>query len=162
MQTSETTATQTEGTGFVHRAAFQHIVANSTYIDHPLTTGNPDAILLVTQLQDSGSDAVDNARPVGVWYGANRGGEWAIFNQDLAPMPEGATFNVVASEEPSEVSGTVGVNGSVSVHRAAPSNNAEGSTYVDHPSLTKAPTPSSRSRPTGIRVEEGGPTTIIL
>ena len=143
--TSETTAAQTlaertDGAVFVHRAAPQNIIDNSTYIDHPLTTGNPDAVLLVTQVRDPGSDAVDNARPIGVWYDANRGGEWAIFNQDLAPMPEGATFNVVVSEEPSEASGAAGgVDGSVFVHRAAPDNTVEGSTYVDHPLVDEDP-----------------------
>src|SRR3712207_8294586 len=35
---------------------------------------------------------VNNARPVGVWYDADRE-RWAIYNQDQAPMPEGVAFN---------------------------------------------------------------------
>ena len=76
-------------TAFTHRATSGNTTSNSTYIDHPLTNQEPDAILLVTQVWEPDVDVVVN-HPTGVWYDSNRGGRWAIFNQDLAPMPEGA------------------------------------------------------------------------
>jgi hypothetical protein len=79
---------------FVHRATPSNTDGNSTYLDHPLTDGDPDAVVLVTAAWEAGG--VNNARPVGVWYDADRE-RWAIYNQDQAPMPEGAAFNVAVS-----------------------------------------------------------------
>lgn len=116
-------------TPFVHRAGSKNIVDNSTYVDHPLINGNPDAILFVTQIGKSGRDA-SNTHPIGVWYDENRGGRWAIFNQNLAPMPEGTIFNVVVSEEP---------GGTLFIHRSTSANTMGGSTYVDHPLMNENP-----------------------
>lgn len=107
---------------FVHRSTSENIVDNSTYIDHPSTNENPEAILMVTQNGSSDGEAT-NTHPIGVWYYSNRGGRWAIFNQDLAPMPEGVTFNVVVSESGAEAA----------VHRASPENTVDSATYLDHP-----------------------------
>jgi hypothetical protein len=60
-------------------------ISNSVYIDAPLANGHPDARVVVTQ---RGGDSAN----VGVWYDTNLS-QWAIFNQDLSPMPIGATFN---------------------------------------------------------------------
>ena len=107
---------------FVHRSTPENIVDNSTYIDHPSTNENPEAVLLVTQIWSSDGEAT-NTHPIGVWYDANRGGRWAIFNQDLAPMPEGVTFNVVVPESGAEAA----------VHQASPENTVDNATYLDHP-----------------------------
>jgi hypothetical protein len=78
----------------VHRATPENILANSTYIENPLTSDNPDAILIVTQnWNPGGSGGTYNDHPVGVWYDADRG-QWAVFNQDVEPMAEDAAFNV--------------------------------------------------------------------
>jgi hypothetical protein len=128
--TSESTARRTEATAeFVHTAASQNIVYNSTYVEDPSTLEKPDAILLAERVSGPGGDAADN-RPIGVWYDANRGDRWAVFNQDLAPMPEGTTFDVRVWEEPGE---------DVFVHRATSENTAGNETYVDHPSLDENP-----------------------
>ncbi len=83
---------------FVHRAAPENISGNSTYLDDPLADGNPEAVVSVTQnWNPDGGTGTYNDRPVGVWYDAEAG-QWAIFNQDRAAMPEGAAFNVVVSE----------------------------------------------------------------
>ncbi len=83
---------------FVHRAAPENISANSTYIDDPLADGNPSAVLHVTQnWNPGGGDGVYNDHQVGVWYDAARG-KWAIFNQDRAPIPDGAAFDVLVTE----------------------------------------------------------------
>lgn len=58
----------------VHRATPENILANSTYIENPLTSDNPDAILIVTQnWNPGGSGGTYNDHPVGVWYDADRG-----------------------------------------------------------------------------------------
>jgi hypothetical protein len=82
---------------FVHLATPTNTDGNSTYLDHPLTDGDQDAVVLVTAAWKAGG--VNNAHPVGVWYDADRE-RWAVYNQDQAPMPEGAAFNVAVSGAP--------------------------------------------------------------
>jgi hypothetical protein len=89
---------------FVHRATSENISSNSTYLDNPLTNGNPNVILYVTQnWNPGGSGGTYNNHPIGVWYDAGRK-RWAIFNQDRASMPTGAAFNVAVLERPAEAS----------------------------------------------------------
>ncbi len=83
---------------FVHRASPENTSENSTYLDDPLADGNPSAVLHVTQnWNPGGGDGVYNDHPVGVWYDAARE-KWAIFNQDRAPIPDGAAFDVLVTE----------------------------------------------------------------
>lgn len=74
---------------FVHRAVGANITRNYTVIDNPLLNGQAN---LAPQVQAVYGTA--NAHNVGVFY---VNGKWAIYNQDLAAMPAGATFNVLAS-----------------------------------------------------------------
>jgi hypothetical protein len=84
---------------FIHRATPENISANSTYLDNPLINGDPNAILYVTQNWNPGGGAgTYNNHPIGVWYDSNAR-RWAIFNQDLEPMPDGVAFNVAVVEE---------------------------------------------------------------
>ena len=79
---------------FVHRTTPRNISANSTYLSSPLTDGEPEAIISVTQNWNPGGGAgAYNDHPVGVWYDP-ASDKWAIFNQDRAPMPRGVSFNV--------------------------------------------------------------------
>jgi uncharacterized SAM-binding protein YcdF (DUF218 family) len=129
-ETTEATVEEREDkTAFIHRAASGNIVDNSTYVDHPWANKNPNAILLVTQVRERGIDAAD-ARPIGVWYDANRRGKWAIFNQDLAPMREGETFNVVVAK---------GSDKAVFIHHATSENTVENHTYVNRSLPNKNP-----------------------
>lgn len=122
--TTTTTAKNREReTTFVHRAAPKNIVNNSTYIDNSRANDNPNAILQVKRVGDSGEEISDGPS-IGVWYDANRGGRWAIFNQDLTPMSADAVFSVSVSDEP-------GDNGFV--HRATSKNIADNKTYIDDP-----------------------------
>lgn len=114
---------------FVHRATSENIVNNSTYIDYPSANGNPNAILLVARGSQP-SRAANGTRNIGVWYDAYRGDRWAVFNQDLAPIPEGTTFDVAVREEP---------GGAAFVHRATPENTTDNGTYVDHPLTNENP-----------------------
>ncbi len=84
----------------VHSANAGNISENSTYLDIPAANGNPDALISITQSWNPGDETgVYNEHPVGVWYDSGRE-QWAIFNQDRAAMPEGASFNVVVWSDP--------------------------------------------------------------
>ena len=70
-----------------------------TVLNHPELNDNPDAKLLVTQKQGSLTDPtsglnipVINNSHIGVDY---NGTNWVIFNQDLSPIPDGASFNIL-------------------------------------------------------------------
>jgi serine/threonine protein kinase len=79
---------------FVQVATPQNSADNYTVIDNPLTNGNPDAIVMVTQnWNPSGSrSGTYNNHPIGVWYTPS--GKWSIFNQDRAPINPQVAFNV--------------------------------------------------------------------
>lgn len=82
---------------FVHRAEPINIVGNDTYLDDPLTNGNPDAVLSVTQnWNPGGGRGVYNNHAIGVLYDKDKQ-KWAIYNRDGAPIPDGAAFNVAVS-----------------------------------------------------------------
>jgi hypothetical protein len=73
-------------------AASNSIQNNVTYIiDTGLIPSGSAAHLLVTPVYKSQS--VYDDHPIGVWW---TGSEWAIFNQDKAPMPVDAAFNIVS------------------------------------------------------------------
>ncbi len=84
------------GTGtpvFIHRAIAANIGFNETEIDHLLTNGDPNAILIVTpNFNPGGGAGVLNNHPIGVVYD---GSKWRIFNQDAVAMPLNAAFNVL-------------------------------------------------------------------
>jgi hypothetical protein len=85
-------------TAVVHHATSANIVDNSTYIDHPLINNNLDAVLTVTpNWNPGGGTGIYNVHPVGVWYD-DAEEKWAILNQDLAPMPKRAAFDVAVSD----------------------------------------------------------------
>ena len=72
-------------------------MGNSTYLDDPLTDGHPDAVLSVTQnWNPGGGTGVYNDHPISVVFGQDVQ-KWAIYNQDGAPIPNGAAFNVDVS-----------------------------------------------------------------
>ena len=82
---------------FVHIARAGNTGDNYTLIDHPLTNGRPNSVLLVTSnWNPSGIGYTYLDHPIGVWYSGGQQ-KWSIFNQDLAPMPEGAAFNVLVA-----------------------------------------------------------------
>ncbi len=74
---------------FVHRAVPENTRANSTYLDHPLINGDPNAILYVTQnWNPGGGDGTYNSHPIGVWYGPNIQ-RWAIFKRSCSDAKRG-------------------------------------------------------------------------
>ena len=83
--------------GFVHRAALPNTVGNTTYLDNSLTNGESDAVLSVAQnWNPGGGGGVYNDHPVGVLYDQDVE-KWFVYNEDGAPMPNGAAFDVAVS-----------------------------------------------------------------
>ncbi len=79
---------------FIHRATDENS-RDFTYLDHPSINGDPDAIILVKPGPVRGSPGDgDYGHNIGVFY-ESTAQRWAIFNQDRAPVAEGATFRVV-------------------------------------------------------------------
>jgi hypothetical protein len=84
----------------VHYAKPNNTVGNRTYLDNPLTIGEPDALLTVTQdWNPGGGRGVYNDHPIDVLYDADIR-KWAIYNRDGAPLPDGAAFNIAVSGVP--------------------------------------------------------------
>lgn len=84
--------------GFVHRAGPADTFGNVTYLDDPLLNSRPDADVYVTPNWNPGGGAgVYNDHPVGVLYDEDVQ-KWAVFNRDVAQMPDGAAFNLAVSE----------------------------------------------------------------
>jgi hypothetical protein len=91
-----------------------------TMIDDPHTNGISNVRLFVTQdLNPGGSGGgIYNNHPIGVFYVQ---GKWAIFNEDMAPMPIGAAFNVMV-----DAGGTT----TTLVHQATSANTSAYATLV--------------------------------
>jgi hypothetical protein len=108
------------GVSFVHRATDKNSRGDYTVISNPNIDGQPNTIVLVSLAptqSDSGAAAYHHN--IGVWYAA-RAGRWAIFNQDLAPVPAGTTFEVEVPPASTKF-----------VHEADLLNTAGNYTYLD-------------------------------
>jgi hypothetical protein len=103
---------------FEHRATEENSRGDYTYISDPSANGNPNAVVLVSDEKGVGTSTYKHN--IGVWYESGAQ-EWAIFNQDLAAVPRGATFEV----EIPPASATF-------VHEAGPLNTAGNYTYLDN------------------------------
>lgn len=89
---------------------------------YPLAS-DPNALVFATfNLSASVGRGQYNNHPIGVWY---TGTEWAIFNRDLLPMPEGTAFNAQIFKP--------GAN--ACVHTATASNTSTNWTSIDDNSL---------------------------
>lgn len=92
-------------TTFVHRAELLNTFGNYTYLDDPLTNGRPDADVEITQnWNPGGGGGIYNDHPVGTVYDEDVQ-QWAIYNLDGVPIPEGAAFNVAVSTNAKEPAG---------------------------------------------------------
>lgn len=86
---------------FVHKATKENIGGargHMTFIKHPYSNGDSSAQLIVTQNYGNNITGVYNNHAIGVSYDKKQR-MWAIFNQDLSPMPENAQFNVMIVKE---------------------------------------------------------------
>jgi hypothetical protein len=105
---------------FIHRAKDKNIRGDYTSITNPVIDGDPNAVILVSpDAEQKGKGTASYAHNIGVWY-TPVAHKWAIFNQDLAAVPAGSTFEVVV---PATSAGFV--------HQADRSNTAGNYTYID-------------------------------
>ncbi|MFH1195050.1 MAG: T9SS type A sorting domain-containing protein [bacterium] len=124
---SESPAT-VAGTHYLHTSLASNIVDNYSYLDNPLTNGNPNALIIIEQnWNPGGSGGTYNPANVGVWYD---GSQWAIFNQNLAAMPENSAFNI-SIVPPSNPNGFI--------HTTDASNINSHLTYITNPLLDGNP-----------------------
>jgi hypothetical protein len=105
---------------FVHTATEENSRGDYTYLSHPAIDADPEAVVLVVSSQDAAGEGYGHN--VGVWYEFADRKKWAIFNQDLAAVPTGASFRVVLPPASESL-----------VHRAGPANTMGNATYVDDP-----------------------------
>lgn len=98
--------------------AFLHTVTapsgNVSVLSNPKLDGNPKAVVLVSPVVG----AVSNAHNVGVYYD---GVHWAVYNEDGAAMPSGATFSVRAMT----------ASNNAFIHRTTSTNVSAHVTYID-------------------------------
>jgi hypothetical protein len=80
--------------GFIQQAQANTINGNMTTIQNQTLNGDPNALIEVTQNWVPGTSGIGiyNDHPIGVMFD---GTNWNIYNQDQAPMPPQATFNVL-------------------------------------------------------------------
>jgi sortase A len=126
--TAATSAGQPMDTAFVHRATPENSRGDYTYLSDPSIDGDPNAVVLATPTPDrasTGDGTYDHN--IGVWY-EPRARQWAIFNQDRAPVAGGTIFQVVVPGGPEKF-----------IHRAGPGNITGNSTYLDDPLVNGKP-----------------------
>jgi hypothetical protein len=104
-------------TSFIHRATDENSRGDYTYISDPSIDGEPNAIVLVSHQRNIESASYNHN--IGVWYEAGAR-KWAIFNQDRAAVPAGATFRVEVPRASAKF-----------VHHAGLVNTAGNYTYLD-------------------------------
>ena len=83
------------GVQFVHVATAANSDLHTTLIDHPLTNGNPAAMIIVTPNYTPGvvSGTLGNDH-IGVFYNGTKS-QWGIYNEDGTTMLAGTAFNVI-------------------------------------------------------------------
>jgi hypothetical protein len=109
------------GVSFVHRATDENSRGDYTVIGDPSIDGQPNAVVLASLASgQGGSGSSAYGHNIGVWY-APVAQKWAIFNQDLAPVPAGTTFEVKVPRASTRL-----------VHEAGLLNTAGNYTYLDN------------------------------
>ena len=84
----------TDRVSFVHRTKDENSRGDYTFIGDPSINGNKNAIVFASPAPDQENLGTDSyGHNIGVWYEAGAE-KWAIFNQDRAAVPAGATFRV--------------------------------------------------------------------
>lgn len=106
----------------VHKATAKNSRGDYTYISESRTNGDANAIVLASPTRVQKNTKSDSYQHhIGVWYESGKQ-KWAIFNEDLAAVPEGATFNVVVPQASTSF-----------VHRAKTGNTSGAFTYLGNP-----------------------------
>jgi hypothetical protein len=95
---------------FAHSATTANISGDYTVLNNATANQNPNAIIMVTQVWNplgQCGGCIYNNHQIGVWY---TGTNWVIFNEDGAPMPAGASFNVNVQPNADNYTFTRGAN----------------------------------------------------
>jgi hypothetical protein len=99
-------------TDFTVKASSGNVGGDTAFINSSKTNGKPTVKLQITQnWNPGGAGGVYNDHNVGIW---DTGPKWGVFNEDIAPMPVGPSFNILVG------SGTSG--GTLALQKATPSN----------------------------------------
>ena len=109
---------------FTLTTSTSNIISAKALIDLPGLTGNPDAIIIATQLANS---TTSNTNPVGAWYYS---GKWNIFNTNFAAMSVGLSYKVQYFLAP-------GPN--AFLHLVTLQNLGTDGSYIDNPALNNKP-----------------------
>lgn len=112
---------------YLHTATVANITTNATFLDDSEANDNPRAVIFATQVWvPNGRGSADlDPHPIGVEYIDNR---WAIFNEDGAPMPVGASFNVFIGPVPAAgavqtaTAGNTAIYGTLRISPTPPAN----------------------------------------
>jgi hypothetical protein len=116
-------------TVFTHTATDVNSRDYYTYISDPAIDGDPNVVVLVAEGTDRGNDGdATYDHNIGVWYEGANEKKWAIFNQDRAAIPAGATFEVIIPQASETF-----------VHSATLDNTEGNSTYLDNPLIIGEP-----------------------
>jgi hypothetical protein len=118
---------------FIHQATTANTSGYYTYLNHPLTNGRRDAMLIVTpNWNPGGGVGVYDSHAVGVWW--DSGAQlWAIYNLDWVAMPTGAAFNVLMAPSGPAFGSTA------FVHTATTENTSVHITTIDNPATNNRP-----------------------
>jgi hypothetical protein len=95
---------------FAHTATTANIIGDYTVLNDATANQNPNAVIIVSQVWNplgQCGGCVYNNHQIGVWY---TGTNWVVFNEDGAPMPSGASFNVNVQPTSSNYVFTRGTN----------------------------------------------------
>lgn len=117
--------------GIPHNTNAGNTVGNRSYLDHPTLNGNDFVPMLVF---GNGTPGFVLDSPYGVRYDSSNS-RWAIFLEDLDPMPPGKFFWVVPTTSPYWAE--LGIT--PVVHEATVVNTTLNYTFVDHPALNGKP-----------------------
>jgi hypothetical protein len=111
---------------FVQTATTANTSGGATYINSPLTNGNPNAMILITPNVDpNGTNQFVSDHPVGAYYNPTLK-QWGVLNEDGTSMGVGAHFNIMI--------GAKGSNGGSEFVTKAKSGNSAGSfVFVNSP-----------------------------
>jgi hypothetical protein len=114
---------------FTHVATPDNVDGNVTYIGHPESNGDPDAMALFTpNWNPAGLSGTYNDHATGIWYDDGMK-KISVYNEDIAAMPPEAAFNILIPDE----------NAIAFPHTATSANSEYNYTMLDHPDLNGNP-----------------------
>jgi hypothetical protein len=118
---------------FFHQAEAANIAGNWTYLEHPLTDNEEDAVIFVNHTYSVSGEipGLASDHVIGVWYDTSVD-HWAIFNQDGVSMAPGASFNIFIPHPGDHVF----------IHEVTSGNGFGPYTVLDHPLLNDNPSVS--------------------